>query len=815
MIYPQHFESKIGFDKIRQKLLESCVSPMGKEWVEKLKFSSNHRNISLWLTQSEEMKDILLTETSFPTYDYFDLRPTLEALKQKGSYIPQEDLFDLFTSLKILADIQNIINERKDKSPEIKKIADNLYTEAELFARINQIIDDKGEIKDRASEELFEIRSKLKRLQRNNDSIIKDSLKKAIQQGWTSPDTEPAIRNGRVVIPLAASHKRKIQGFVHGESATGQTVFVEPAQLFEINNEIMELEAAEVRAIIKILTYFADFIRPDIDQLIFIFNQLGLIDFIISKARLSIELEANKPDLSEASLIDWKSARHPLLYLSHKAQGKKVIPLDIQLNQKHRILIISGPNAGGKSVSLKTVGLIQYMLQCGLLVPLKPTSIAGIFKHFFIDIGDEQSIENDLSTYSSHLLNMKYFLLHANQRTLFLIDEFGSGTEPNLGGAIAEAILEQLNQKKCYGVITTHFANLKLLPSPDNGMANAAMLFNTKELEPLYQLKTGRPGSSFTVEIARKIGFPDAILKKIESKADRKQLDFEEQLQQLDVEKKELEQQKKRIDLSDDLLTETIEKYQNLYHRLNTDKGKIIKEAKSKASQILASSNQLIEQTIKEIREQQAQKEKTKIARIRLDQEKARLQKASQSKEKPDIHKKMNQDLAEQTKQKVIKEKPIELKAGESVILKGQKKPGIIQEIKAKKAVVLFDNISMSININQLEGISKRKARDLDRKSSSNYNKLITELHEKAANFQLKLDLRGERAEDAIHKLQKFIDEAILLRIYEVQILHGKGTGALRQVIRDYLSGIPEVKKYGDEHVERGGAGITLVSLDY
>jgi DNA mismatch repair protein MutS2 len=815
MIYPQHFESKTGFDKIRQMLFENCVSPMGKEWVEKLKFSSNHRNISLWLNQSEEMKDILLTETSFPTYDYFDLRPTLESLKQKGSYIQQKDLFDLFTSLKIMADIQKILNQRKDKSPEIKKISDNLFTEPELFAQINQIIDDKGEIKDRASEELFGIRSQLRKLQRNNDSIIKDNLKKAIQQGWTSPDTEPAIRNGRVVIPLAASHKRKIKGFVHGESSTGQTVFVEPTQLFEINNEVMELEAAEARAIIKILTHFADYIRPDIDQLIFIFNQLGLIDFIISKARLSIELEANKPDLAEDSFVDWKQARHPLLYLSHKAQRKKVVPLDIQLNQQQRILIISGPNAGGKSVSLKTVGLIQYMLQCGLLVPLKPTSIAGIFKRFFIDIGDEQSIENDLSTYSSHLLNMKYFLRYADHRTLFLIDEFGSGTEPNLGGAIAEAILEQLNQKKCFGVITTHFANLKLLPSPENGMANAAMLFNTKELEPLYQLKIGRPGSSFTVEIARKIGFPDTVLKKIESKADRKQLDFEEQLQQLDVEKKELEQQKKKIDLSDDLLTETIEKYQSLYHRLNTDKDKIIKEAKTKAAQILDSSNQLIEQTIKEIKEQQAEKEKTKTARLKLDREKEKLEEAGKKKETPDIHKKMNEELSEQTQKKFVKEKPIRLKAGESVILKGQKKPGIIQEIKGNKAVVLFDNISMSINLNQLEGISKRKARDLDRKSSSNYNKLMTELHDKAANFQLKLDLRGERAEDAINRLQKFIDEAILLRIYDVEILHGKGTGVLRQVIRDYLSGIPEVKKFGDNHVERGGAGMTIVSLDY
>lgn len=815
MIYPNNFESKIGFDKIRVLLHQQCVSVMGKEWVDKLKFSSNYKNLELWLTQVEEMKDLLLTETSFPTSDYFDLRPALEGLRQRGSHLYQDDLFDLLTSLKIMNEILLILNRRAEKSIQIKKIAENIETEPELLARIKHIIDDKGEIKDHASEELYGIRSQLKKLQRNNDGIIKESLKQAISQGWTSPDTEAAIRNGRVVIPLLAAHKRKIKGFVHGESATGQTVFVEPAQLFEINNEIQELESAEKRAIIKILMDFADSIRPIIDDLQNAFVNLGLIDFIISKARLAIDLEAINPDLQARSKIDWKGARHPLLFLSHRAQNKLVVPLDIQLSDYRRILIISGPNAGGKSVSLKTVGLIQYMLQCGLLIPVKPTSIAGIFKHFFIDIGDEQSIENDLSTYSSHLLNMKYFLHHANAKTLFLIDEFGSGTEPNLGGAIAEAILEQLNEQKSFGVITTHFANLKLLPSPDNGMANAAMLFNTKELEPLYQLKMNRPGSSFTVEIAKKIGFPEKILQKIESKADRKQLDFEEQLQQLDVEKKELEQQKKRVDLSDNLLTETIEKYQMLYDRLQKEKNSLLHDAQAKAAKILESSNQLIEQTIKEIKETQADKSKTQQARKLLEEEKKKLQENQKKKQAPDIHQKVNEELKEHKKPKLKKEVIIELKPGQNVIMKGQKRAGILQEIKGSKAVVVFDNISMTLDIKTLEGISKTRARELSRTVTSNYSKIATELHEKAANFRFKLDLRGERVEDALHKMQTFIDEAILLRIYEVQILHGKGTGALRQVIRDYLSGIPEVSSYQDEHVERGGHGITLVRLDF
>lgn len=821
MIYPNNFETKIGFDKIRQMLLDSCVSTMGIEWVDKLKFSSNHKNIELWLIQVEEMKDLLLTETSFPTYDYFDLRQALEAIKQRGSYLPQEDLFDFYTTLKVMHKIIIMLDDRGDKNLEIRKIAELFKTDITLLRRIDQIIDDKGEIKDHASEELFEIRKKLRSLQRNNDNIIKDSLKLAISKGWTSPDTEPAIRNGRMVIPLAASHKRRIQGFMHGESATGQTVFVEPAQLFEINNEIKELESAEKRAIIKILTELADLLRPDIEYLKNAFIQLGLLDFIISKARLAIDLQAIKPDVQARPKVDWNGARHPLLYLSHRAQNKMVVPLDISLSDYRRILIISGPNAGGKSVSLKTVGLIQYMLQCGLLIPVKSTSIAGIFKHFFIDIGDEQSIENDLSTYSSHLLNMKYFLQKADGKTIFLIDEFGSGTEPNLGGAIAEAILEELNIKKCFGVITTHFANLKLLPSPDNGMANAAMLFNTKELEPLYQLKIGRPGSSFTVEIAKKIGFPERVLKKIESKADRKQLDFEEQLQQLDVEKKELDQQKKHVDLSDNLLSETIEKYQSLYTRLQSEKNTILHEAEAKAAKILDSSNKLIEQTIKEIKENQADKSKTLKARRILEEEKKNLEKEhfdkTDSSKKPitNIHQRVTSELKEHTKQKVKKEVKIVLKKGQNVIVKGQKRAGILQEIKGKRAVVIFDNISMTIDLKSLEGISKTRAREMDRKVTSNYSKIANDLHDKAANFQLKLDLRGERVEDAIHKVRQFIDEAILLRIYEVQILHGKGTGALRQVIREYLSGIPEVANYDDEHVERGGHGITVATLSF
>jgi len=786
---------------------------MGEEWVAKLKFSSNYSNLQQWLSQVEEMKEILLSEPSFPTYDYFDLRQALESIRQQETYLSREDLFDLFTTLKVMNVIQHILNRRKLQSPHIKKVVENMETEPEILLRIIEIMDDKGEIKDRASIELFEIRKKLRTLQRNNENIIQDNLKQAISSGWTNANTEPAIRNGRVVIPLQATFKRKIKGFIHGESSTGQTVFVEPAQLFEINNEMQEQEAAEKRAIIKIFTEFAVLIRPHLYAFKTAFVNLGLLDFIIAKARLAIDIQAIKPDLHETTNIDWHGARHPLLYLSHRAQNKSVVPLNIKLNQQQRILIISGPNAGGKSVTLKTVGLLQYMLQCGLLVPLKPTSIAGIFKHFFIDIGDEQSIENDLSTYSSHLLNMKFFLRSANAKTLFLIDEFGSGTEPNLGGAIAEAILEELNNKKTFGVITTHFANLKLLPSPTNGMINGAMLFNTKELEPLYELKIGRPGSSFTVEIAKKIGFSAAILKKIESKADRRQLDFEEQLQQLDVEKKELDQQKKKVDISDALLSETLEKYQTLFASLDKEKKKIIEDAQQKAKQILDNSNKLIEQTIKDIKESQANKKKTQEIRQKLDDERKNLELQKKEITAGRIHQKITRELKKNSPKKQESNITKEVIIGQNVIIKGQTNPGILQEIKGKKGVVTFGNMSMSIAIAALEGISKTKARELERKSTSNYSKFATEMNDRAANFNIKLDVRGLRVDEALDVIRLYIDEAIQLRIFEVQILHGKGTGALRQFIRDYLSGIPDIESYKDEHIERGGDGITLVKF--
>ena len=538
---------------------------------------------------------------------------------------------------------------------------------------------------------------------------------------------------------------------------------------------------------------------------------LGLIDFIIAKARLAILLNAVKPDLRDKTEIEWFQTRHPLLFLSHKAQGKTVEPLDIHLNSKERILIISGPNAGGKSVALKTVGLVQYMLQNGLLIPLKSSSIAGIFKHFFIDIGDEQSIENDLSTYSSHLLNMHHFLAHANTETLFLIDEFGSGTEPILGGAIAEAILEELNDKKVFGVITTHYANLKLLPTNENGMVNGAMLFDTQKMVPLYKLVTGRPGSSFTIEIARKIGFSISLLQRIDEKADRRQLDFDEQLQQLEVDKKALEKKQQQITLMDEHLAETLEKYQGLYADLQKEKKAIIAEANKESKAILMQSNQLIEKTIKEIRENTAEKNKTKELRKEIQQQIDKKTK-EQFVEESSQHQIANKHLVRPKKEEK-KSDNTPLKLGDLVIISGQNAAGMITQLKGKKAKVDFDSMQMFIELERLEKVSKSQERKLKKGSEKSSSTIAQDISERGIDFNSNIDVRGMRADEALIQIKRFLDDAILLRLHQVHILHGKGTGALRQVIQEYLRANPDVNRYYDEHIERGGHGITVVEF--
>lgn len=811
MIYPKQFESKIGFDKIKALLASYCISNMGHEWVDKLKFSAHFMHIQQWLQQTEEMKMLLLSGTPLPAADFFDLRKALQGAKKEGQHLQQAEAHDLGIVLHIMQQIKDTLEQLSADYPVLWQ----LLADWDIFPHIRQaiahIIDDHGHIRDHASEALQAIRQKLRHHYANNENHLQQHLQEAIRQGWTSADSQISIRDGRLVIPLHAQYKRQIKGFTHAASASGQTVFVEPQELFQINNEIVELEAEEQREILRILLRFTDEIRSEIPLIINSFHTLGMVDFMMAKARLAIDIEAVKPDLQDHSIIEWKGARHPLLFLSHLPQGKTVVPLDIALKKDKRILIISGPNAGGKSVALKTVGLLQYMLQCGLLVPMKPTSLAGIFKHFFIDIGDEQSIENDLSTYSSHLFNMKYFLRHANQRSLFLIDEMGGGTDPHMGGAIAEAVLEQLAQKGSYGLVTTHFSNLKLMAAPDNSIENGAMLFNTKALEPLYVLQTGHPGSSFTYEIAKKIGFPSHIIEALSGKINHQQLDFEAQLQQLDVEKKALAQQKKNIDASDKLLSDTLEKYQSLYSRLQADKQNIIRDAKAEAEQILASSNKLIENTIHEIKKAEAEKERTKQARKKIQDA---ISTFGQSKA-PDHQKEVAHKLAHK---QLKKPKPSQApgskppKEGDRVKIAGQNGTAILESLNGKEATVLLGSMRMRIAYHKLSKVGG-KAPQLAQQQST-FSHLADEINEKTLRFNAKIDLRGERLEDALEKVRNFVDEAIMLRMHEVQILHGKGSGILRDHIRRYLKSVPEVITCHDEHIDRGGHGITIVVFD-
>ncbi|MBN1651707.1 MAG: Smr/MutS family protein [Bacteroidales bacterium] len=810
MIYPPQFEEKIGFSKIRELLNKQCISDMGRSWVSKLSFSTAFSSIELWLNQTEEMQRILLADLGIPTQDYFDLRPDLNQIRLAGTYLKTERFFDLKSSLKAINSTLAFFEVRQKEYKNLYHLSTDIFVDPLIIKQIDSILDEKGEIKDSASEKLYAIRSEIKTAQRQSEKSINESLKLAKKAGWAGDSVEATMRNGRLVIPLSAAYKRQIRGVVHDESSTGQTVYIEPDKVLQINNRIKELEAEERREILRILIAFADFLRPSIDSLIGAYRFLSLIDFIIAKARLAILLNAVNPDLRDKAEIEWYQARHPLLYLSHKGQGKTVEPLDIHLDNEQRILIISGPNAGGKSVALKTIGLLQYMLQNGLLIPMKSTSITGIFKRFFIDIGDEQSIENDLSTYSSHLLNMHYFLAKANPKTLFLIDEFGSGTEPILGGAIAEAILEALNEKKAFGVITTHYANLKLLPNNENGMVNGAMLFDTKKMIPLYKLVTGRPGSSFTIEIARKIGFSKALLEKINEKADRRQLDFEEQIQQLEVDKKALEQKQKLMGLADEHLADTLEKYEQLYSDLQKEKKAIIAEAKKESKRILEQSNRLIEKTIKEIRENAAEKQKTQKLRSDIKQKIEQLE-TTPIKEDSGKHKLVSKQVKSKKSESVLK-KQTPIQNGDLVTVDGQNTVGSVALIKGNKAKVIFDTMQLFIELNRLEKVSKTQERKLSRTQKST-SSVAENISEKAIEFNPNIDVRGMRADEALIHIQRFLDDAILLGVHQIHILHGKGTGALRQVIQEYLRANRDVSGFYDEHIERGGHGITIVEL--
>jgi DNA mismatch repair protein MutS2 len=809
MIYPHNFEQKIEFDAIRTMVSDHCISAMGKEHAGQIQFQDDLEIIERQIDETIEFCGILATGSGFPAQDYFDLREELKRIRVEGAFITQEMMFDLRSSLMTMTAIVKFIKSYKETDiPSIRNIMEGIQIEPWILKKLEGIIDDRGMIRDNASVDLADLRKKIAQKENALNRKIAQNLKIAKQQGWVARDAEVALRDGRQVIPVSASHKRQIQGLIVDESATGQTVYIEPTEALAISNEMRELKGAEKREIIRILKHFTDDIRPELPALLQNYEVLGKIDFVRSKARLALQINGNKPKLNHSPELDWQEAIHPLLYISHMKQKKNVVPLSIKLSRENRILVISGPNAGGKSVCLKTVGLLQYMVQCGFPIPVGDGSTSGVFKNLFIDIGDEQSLENDLSTYSSHLLNMKNLVINGDAETLFLIDEFGTGTEPRLGGAIAETTLEKLNEKKCFGVVTTHYSNLKLLAKKGNGIINGAMLFDAKKMEPLYQLSMGKPGSSFAFEIARKIGFPEELLDNAEIKTGKKQLDFDEQLQQLDLEKRELDKKKQEFSVADSFLSELIEKYENLKNDLESKKRKIIEDAQEEAFSLLQSSNRMIEQTIREIREAQADKKKTMELRKALWVEKEKIKKARKTKTPAKKEKEAKHGL------KKAKPADTKIRTGDTVRIPGQDIKGEVLSISGDEVVLGFNSISFRTQLDKVEKIPvKENQKQTSKRKSEGYSGIADRLNAKMANFSFQLDVRGMRGEEAVEKLRNYIDDASMLNISEVKILHGKGHGILRTLVHDYLRTLPEIKTFRDEHIERGGHGITIVIL--
>lgn len=817
-------EQKLSFDKIRELVTVEATNRLAERMVAEMTFSSNAERIGRDLRQTDEFRQILLMENSFPSQDFIDLSEELTRLKVGGTVIDPEALVDLKASLHtITACLRFFDSDNDEKYPELTSLARQVELDANILKRLDKIIDDKGEIYDDASPALLEIRRQMTRKRSEVDAQIGRSLSRAKREGWAPENAEVTIRNGRLVIPMLDTHRRKIKGIIQDESATRQTAFLEPAEVVELNNDLRELEFAERHEIQKILAAFTDYIRPQLVPLTNAYWFLARMDFIRAKARFALSIHGVMPVVNDRPMIGWLDARHPLLYLTLQPQGKEAVPFDLTLDDVRRILVISGPNAGGKSVCLKAIGLIQYMLQCGLLVPCRETSEFGIFESVFIDIGDQQSLENDLSTYSSHLQNMKQLLSYADARTLFLLDELGGGTEPRSGCAIAEALLEELYNRHSFGVVTTHFADLKLLADRYDGIVNGAMLFDTERMMPLYRLVIGHPGSSFAFEIATKIGFPLDILESAEGKVGKEMLNFEHQLQQMEVEKKEMARQRTELELQDEFLNEVIIKYQNLSDKLESRRYEILSEARQQARQIIADANRTVERTIAEIKESNAERERTKQVRMQMQEESVRLQREQEvherdRKKRERVH--VDEERGEEENSVLQKESVDEtfvggpLEVGDIVRIDTGDTYGQLVELKGKRGVVESNSLRMTIDLERLTK-TRKKSIPIDKTSQSNtrFQSIYDDINEKRKEFSTTLDLRGHRAEEAIEELQHFLDDAQLLSEKELRVLHGKGYGILKTVVRQYLQSLQNVQGFGSAPLNAGGDGVTIVRL--
>ena len=832
MIYPKNYEQKIGFDSIRQLLKEKCLSTLGEQRVEEMSFSNQYETILSRLNETSEFIRIIQEEDNFPNQFFFDIRPSLQRIKVEGMYLDENELFDLKRSLETIRDIIRFLTKEESEEenlpyPALRQLAGDVMVFPQLIDKINNLIDKFGRIKDNASPTLLQIRRELSRTSNSISHTLNSILRGAQSEGFVDKDVTPTMRDGRLVIPVAPALKRRIKGIVHDESASGKTIFIEPEEVVEANNRIRELEGEEKREIIRILTAFSDEIRPYIPDMLQSYEFLAEIDFIQAKAQFALRTNSIQPALENKLVIDWGHAVHPLLQISLAKHGKKVVPLDIELNKQQRILLISGPNAGGKSVCLKTVGLLQYMLQCGMLIPVSESSHAGIFNSIFIDIGDEQSIEDELSTYSSHLTNMKMMLKYCNSHSLILIDEFGGGTEPQIGGAIAEALLKRFNERKTYGVITTHYQNLKHFAEDHEGIVNGAMLYDRHLMQALFQLQIGNPGSSFAVEIARKIGLPEDVIADASELVGSEYISADKYLQDIVRDKRYWENKRQNIRQREKHMEDLIAKYETAVQDLEKGRKEILSKAKEEAEELLRESNARIESTIRSIKEAQADKERTKQARSQLEEMKNKLKEEEETTLDDEITRKMEQlrerqkrkrDKKAQKKKETPAQQPVKeepLAVGDAVRIKGQNSIGKIVELNDKNAVVIFGMLKTNVKTDKLERSNKApETSQAMAKSTFVSTQTQDQVYQKKLNFKQDIDVRGMRGDEALQAVTYFIDDAILLGVRRVRILHGTGSGILRTLIRDYLSTVSGVAHYQDEHVQFGGAGITVVDLE-
>lgn len=815
-------ERKTAFDGVRHAISQLCISTLGTDCCAQMQFSADYDTVNRRLGQVSEMVAILGGEEGFPIGGISDETERLRSIRPAGTWLPAPDLLRLRTSLGAMAAIEAFFRHRRDDQghspyPLLDSLAFTLDPFQTATGAIDRVIDRWGNVKDNASPELSRIRSDLGGMNGVIASAMRRVLARAVKDGYLEPDTAPSMRDGRLVIPVAPMNKRKIPGIVHDESASGKTYFIEPSEIVEANNRLRELQIDERREITRILITLADTLRPEIDGMLESFGLLGEFDFIHAKARYAVQINAAMPHLHREPQLDWYNARHPVLEAALERAGKQIVPLDITLTPEKRILLVSGPNAGGKSVTLKTVAVIQYMLQCGVLPPVYDNSHFGLFENIMIDIGDDQSLEDDLSTYSSHLRNMRFFVTNAGAGSLLLIDEFGSGTEPQIGGAIAQALLQRFVDTGAYGVITSHFRNLIHFADCTDGMVNGSMLYDCHRMEPMFRLSIGHPGSSFAIDIARKTGLPADIIARAEEIAGSDYVNFDRYLNDINRDRRYWENKRMSIRQKEKRLDELLERYDTDAESLREQRRQIIADARQEARRILEDSNAAVERTIREIRAAQADRERTLELRRRLDSEKHRLAGENAPDDSHPLLRKADAARQQRRKKAKVEKAPAQkaepLSVGSNVLLDGQGQPGTILEIQGQNATVAFGQLKTSVKVSRLQPTLRKAASGAQKSASFISEDTSNRMRERQLQFKQEIDVRGMRVDEALQAVTYFIDDAIQFNSSRVRILHGTGTGALRQYIRSYLDSVPGVKSYHDEDVRLGGAGITVVEL--